>query len=224
MNDPVADPRIELFRGLAKLAENDDWNVIDSPAHAAAGAFAFAAGSKDAALVQTLAPGAYTVHLGANSSNATGIGLIEIFELTPADIRTRLLNLSTRAFVGAGEDILIPGIVIGPAGNPNASRAVLIRAVGPGLGDFGITNFLERPQLSIISASGNVIAENIGWQSAAHPDDLMVASSRAGAFPLHANRADSALLVSLEAVPYTIQVSGADGGSGVALVEVYEVP
>ena len=67
-------------------------------------------------------------------------------------------------------------------------------------------------------------AENIGWQSAASQEALIAATARVGAFPLSAARADSAVLISLRAVPYTIHVSGADGGSGIALVEIYEVP
>ena len=181
-------------------------------------------------MVQTLAPGAYTVHLGAspNSVTRTGVGLVEVFELaspSPAGA-TRLINLSTRAFVGAGEDILIPGIVIGPAATNNASgsRAVLIRAVGPGLVEFGVSGFLERPQLRVVFGNGVVAAENIGWQSTTDRDALVAATTRVGAFPLSPARADSAVLLTLSPIAYTVQVSGADGGSGVALVEVYEVP
>jgi hypothetical protein len=121
---------------------------------------------------------------------------------------------------------LIPGLVVSsPDENaPNASRALLIRAVGPGLSDFGVSNFLARPQLKVVFSNGVVAAENIGWQSAANRDALIAASARVGAFPLNLNRADSAVFVSLAPLPYTIQVSGADDGSGVALVEVYEVP
>jgi endonuclease I len=227
----LTDPRIELYRGTAKLAENDDWLVSEAAMHAAAGAFAFPAGSRDAAMIQTLSPGAYTVHLGASagSTSQTGIGLAEVFEFaspTSATTAPRLINLSTRAFVGIGQNILIPGLVVSsPDENaPNASRALLIRAVGPGLSDFGVSNFLARPLLKVVFSNGVVAAENIGWQSAANRDALIAASARVGAFPLNLNRADSAVFVSLAPLPYTIQVSGADDGSGVALVEVYEVP
>ena len=214
-----------------KLAENDDWNAADAPIHAGAGAFAFPAGSKDAALIQTLPPGPYTVHLRSspNSAAQTGIGLVEIFELgesTAATTSTRLVNLSTRARVGTGQDILIPGIVVGPPGvnNANVSRGVLIRAVGPGLADFGVNGTLQYPRIKVVFGNGVVAAENIGWQSAANQAALIAATTRVGAFPLGANRADSALLLSLIPMPYTVQVSGADGGTGVALVEIYEVP
>lgn len=227
----LADPKIEVFQAAAKIAENDDWPAGDAAVHVGAGAFAFAPGSKDAALVASLAPGAYTVKLGpaASATTQTGVGLVEVFELAPAasaTTGTRLINLSTRAFVGTGQDILIPGLVVGPrtiAPVPT-SRLVLIRAVGPGLADFGVTGTLERPHLKVVLSTGVVTAENIGWQSVSNREALIAASARVGAFPLSLTRADSALLLSLERAAHTIQVSGADGGSGIALVEVYEVP
>ena len=225
----LADPKIELYQGGSKLAENDDWNASDAGIHVAAGAFAFTSGSKDAALVRSLAPGSYTVHLGnAGAAGATGVGLVEVFETKSAATthETRLVNLSTRAFVGTGQDILIPGVVLGTDAStpPNTLRLVLIRAVGPGLAEFNVSGFLARPRIRVLAQNGVVLAENTGWQSAGDREALLTATQRAGAFPLQANRADSALLVSLSALPYTIQVSGADGGTGVALVEVYEVP
>ncbi len=230
VTNALADPKIQLYQGTLLLAENDDWSFTEATIHQAAGAFQFTAGSKDASLVRTLAPGSYTVHLNRASQSPTGagVGLVEVFELNGGAVTTsaRLINLSTRAFVGTGEAILIPGIVIGPlsATSANGTRLVLIRAVGPGLADFDVRGTLERPRVRVLSANGTVMAENAGWQSAGDQVALVAATRRSGAFPLQANRADSALLIPLPAVPHTIQVSGADGGTGVSLVEVYEVP
>lgn len=223
----LADPTIQLYRGTLKLAENDDWALSEATVHQSAGAFRFTSGSKDASLVRTLLPGNYTVHLNRapQSSTSAGVGLVEVFELNGSAPTTaaRLINLSTRAFVGTGQNILIPGIVIGPP-SPSGARLVLIRAIGPGLADFAVRGILERPRLRVVLPDGTVTAENTGWQSAGDLAALVAATTRSGAFPLQANRADSALLIPLLAAPYTIQVSGADGGTGVALVEVYEVP
>lgn len=229
VSSALVDPKIELYQGGSKLAENNDWTAAEAAVHTAAGAFAFTSGSKDAALVRTLAPGSYTVHLGnAGAAGSVGVGLVEVFETRSPAARneTRLINLSTRAFVGTGQDILIPGVVLGTDAStpPNTLRLVLIRAVGPGLAEFNVSDFLARPRIRVLSPGGVVIAENTGWQGAGDREALLAATQRAGAFPLQANRADSALLVSLSALPYTIQVSGADGGTGIALVEVYEVP
>lgn len=230
VSNALTDPAIELYQGRFKLAENDDWSNADAASHQAAGAFAFASGSKDAALLRTLAPGSYTVHLtrAPGAAARAGIGLVEVFELNSASTATapRLINLSTRALVGTGQDILIPGIVVGPSTSTatNAVRLVLIRAVGPGLADFGVSGFLARPRVRVVRPDGSILAENTGWQAAADQATLIAATAATGAFPLQLDRADSALLVALLATPHTIQVSGADGGTGIALVEVYEVP
>lgn len=226
----LPDPSVELFQGGTRLDGNDDWNPVDAPRHALAGAFAFAPGSKDAALVASLPPGSYTVWLRPGGTGpAAGLALVEVFELgdvSPPAGSSRLVNLATRAFVGTGQDILIPGIVIGSesGGGPGAVRPLLVRAVGPGLVDFGVAGVLDRPHVQILRPDGAVVAENIGWQSAADRAAVVAATARIGAFPLGPNRADSALLLALEPAAYTIQVSGADGGRGVVLVEVYEVP
>lgn len=223
----LPDPRLELFRGDTLLATNDDWDSADAARHAGAGAFAFPAGSRDAALAVTLPPGGYTALLRpAGAAAQPGVGLVEVFELPeddpPADA-ARLVNLSTRAFVGTGQNILIPGLVLrgDGAGGP---QPLLVRAVGPGLADFSVGGTLARPQLKVFDAAGRLVAENIGWQSAPQREALVAAGARAGAFPLAANRADSALLLTLAPAAYTLQVSGADGGSGIVLVEIYAVP
>lgn len=227
----VSDPKIALYQGSTQLVENNDWAVADRARHQAAGAFAFEPGSKDAALIRRLAPGGYTVHLtdsGRTGEANPGVGLLEVFELEGNGPTTanRLINLSTRAFVGTGQDILIPGFVVGPPArnNVDTARLVLIRAIGPGLRDFEVEGVLERPRIRVLSPHGFVTAENTGWQSAGEREALVAATARAGAFALHPQRADSALLLTLGPIAYTVQVSGADGGSGVALVEVYEVP
>ncbi len=229
--DRLADPILEIYQDSVRIAENDDWPAADAATHTAAGAFSFPVGSKDAALVRTLAPGAYTVLVRTASTGpaATGVALVEVFELEPATsptTETRLVNLSTRAFVGAGQNILIPGVVIGPPAqnSVNSTRLVLIRAVGPGLAEFGVGNALARPRLTVLRSDRSIAAENTGWQGTANREAMVAAAARVGAFPLSATNADSALLLPLNATSYTIQVSGADGGTGVALVEVYEVP
>ena len=127
--------------------------------------------------------------------------------------------MSTRANVGTGADVLIPGLVI----NGDAPRTVLVRAVGPTLASFGVENSLARPVLTLLSG-GTPIATNQGWSTAANAAELAAAAQRVGGFPLPNGSADSALLVSLNPGIYSLHVSGANATTGVALVEVYEVP
>jgi uncharacterized protein (DUF1800 family) len=128
----------------------------------------------------------------------------------------RLSNLSTRGPVGTGADIMIAGLVIG-AGSP---ETVLIRADGPSLVPLGVSGELAAPVLSLFDSSGNLIQSNQGWGSGNASAALMAS---VGAFPLAVGSADSALVATLPAGAYTAQVSGANGTTGIALLEVYEV-
>jgi uncharacterized repeat protein (TIGR03806 family) len=222
----VAQPVLTLVRGTQTIATNTRWN---SASNAAAirdaatrvGAFALPEGSADSALLATLAPGDYTAQ-AAGLNNTTGVALVEIYDAdtaVPANA-SRLINTSVRAQVGTGGNILIPGLVISDGG----SKTILVRAVGPGLAGFGVTTgFLAEPVVSIFSGSQRLLT-NTGWNSAPNAADIRSAAERVGAFALDAGARDSALLATLPPGPYTIQVSGANNATGVALVEVYEVP
>ena len=128
----------------------------------------------------------------------------------------RLFNISTRGPVGTGAEIMIAGLVVGP-GSPDT---VLIRAVGPSLASFGVTGVLNAPVLSLYDSGGNLIGSNEAWGTGNATAAVMNA---AGAFSLPPGSADSALVATLPSGSYTAQVTGADGTTGVALLEVYEV-
>lgn len=217
----LGDPRVELYDGRSvKLLENDNWNANDATVFARVGAFALSPGSRDAALTSsTLAAGGYTVQV-AGAGGESGIALAEIYDLTPAGsfpaTAPRLINVSARTFSGTGRDVLIAGFVI--AGT--APKTVLIRAIGPSLAQFGVTGVLANPRLDLFSGSNARLQENDDWGGSA---GLVAAFTRVGAFPLAASSFDSAIVTTLPAGSYTVQVAGVGGGTGVALVEVYEV-
>lgn len=221
---PLADPVLRIYdrHGVA-LAENDNWDdgagLEKRQAFADAYAFKLPHGSLDAALVETLAPGNYTAHL-FGKGNSTGVGLVEVYDLEADDTKNvRLLNISSRAFVGQDESVLIGGLVIH---GPNPKR-VLLRAVGPSLTSLGLTDVLWDPRLAILDAGGGVIAGNDNWGS----EDRFVIQ-KAGfltyAFPLSIGSTDAAMVYLLAPGLYTVQVSGVNGSSGVALIEAYELP
>lgn len=208
----MADPRLELYQGggTTAIATNDDWPGSLAGAFAAVGAFAFPAGSRDAAVSQRLS-GAFTVRaLGTGA----GVILVEAYD-TDGGISPRLVNVSARNRVGTGSDILIAGLSLNGAG----SKQVLIRAVGPTLTAFGVTGVLGDPALSVIDGTGATVGSNDNWSAA-----LAATFAQVGAFPLAPGGRDAALLVTLPAgTTYTIQVTGANNTTGEALVEVYEV-
>jgi hypothetical protein len=183
---------------------------------AGAGAFALAAGSRDAALVTSVSAGAYTVPLDATGT-AVGTALLEVYDLAPAT-GARLVNASTRAFVGAGENVLIPGFVVGGEG----ALRVLLRAVGPTLATFGVTGALANPVITLYRA-GTAIAANDDWSTSANAAEISAAGAAVGAFALPAGSRDAVILTTLSPGAYTGIVSGG-GASGTALVELYSVP
>ena len=220
----LAAPVLEVFDAQSRsVARNAGWSAQpDAAAVAAAaaqiGAFALGATSADSALVLTLSPGAYTAVISAGN-DVPGIGLVEVYDLSTPAPGQQIANLSIRATAGAEADTLIVGIVVEGTG----TRRVLVRAAGPALGAFGVSGFLARPQLAVFGGQRE-IARNVGWSTAADSAALARTAARVGAFAFAADSADSALILDLPPGAYTAHVSGVPPGTGVALVEVYEVP
>lgn len=223
--ESLADPRLELFSATQALGDNDDWSAAANAAEIAdasarAGAFPFAAGARDAALLVTLAPGAYTVRTGGADATA-GVALVEIYDADApgATGRGSFVNLATRGLVGAGARVMIPGYVI----RGTAAKTLLIRAVGPGLTAFGVTDALADPVIELFSGGEKWFA-NDQWGDGPNAALLRASAARVGAFALAEGSRDAALLVTLPPGAYTASASGAGGATGVALVEIYEVP
>ena len=131
-------------------------------------------------------------------------------------------NVATRGVVGAGQAQLIAGFVV----SGNTAKKVLVRAVGPTLGraPFNVAGTLADPQLRLVRGADVVVRENDNWESGNDAALVAEAASRVGAFPLAAGGRDAALLLSLPPGTYSAQVTGAGTSTGIALVEVYEVP
>lgn len=218
--------RLEVFRGQTSIAVGTDWGAAaNNPSEVAAvsarvGAFALQANSRDAALVLNLAPGAYSAVI-TGQAGASGVALVEVYDATAGTIplAQRVVNIATRATAGTGDNALIAGFYVGGS----VPKRVLIRGVGPALTQFGVTGALALPQLSIASGA-TVLAQNSGLGSSADAAAIVAAASQVGAFAIPANAADAAILINLAPGAYTAQVSGLGGTTGVALVEVYEVP
>lgn len=216
----LADPQLTLYdaRGT-KLDENDDWvgseyyyTVANWPA-----TFPLPVRSHDAIISRQLPPGNYTAQL-TGAGGSTGIGLVEVYE----DIHgtARLANLSSRVVVGAGSEDAISGVVVGG----EFPRRVLIRAVGPTLSRFGVSEVLTDPTLTVLDAAGNRLAQSNDWASDPKKAELVSATAAVGAFALPDPSKDAAVALTLAPGSYTVQVRGTGGESGIALIEVYELP
>jgi hypothetical protein len=221
-------PRLSLFDDRQQaIASNTGWATAANAADVRraaerVGAFALPDDSADSALLISLPPGAYTAQ-AAGANNGTGVALVEIYDADAAPpagaAAPRLINTAVRAQVGTGANILIPGLIVGEG----AAKTVLIRAVGPGLAAFGVADALAEPIVALFAGS-EAFVTNAGWNNAANAAEIRAAAARVGAFALVEGSRDSAMLIALSSGAYTVQVSGARGTSGVALVEVYEVP
>jgi hypothetical protein len=213
----LADPRLSLIRDAATSATNDNWNAADAAVMTAAGGFALTAGSKDAALVANLDAGTYSAPVTA-TDGGSGIALVEVYD-GAAGSGPSIVNASTRAFVGTGTSVLIPGFVIGGTG----TLRLLVRAVGPTLGTFGVPDAVGDPTITLFRGP-TALATNDNWSTAANAVEVATAAAAVGAFTLPAGSRDAALLVTLSPGSYSAVISGVGNTTGTALVELYVVP
>src|SRR4051812_35548662 len=205
----LSDPLLELYDSTGNLlASNNDWQ--QGQVQALRDANLAPPNDLEAAILATLAPGAYTAIVRGNAG-ATGIGLVEVYDLQPS-ATSKLANLSTRGFVGAGQNVIIGGAII--TGPDNAR--VVFRALGPSLAGVGIQNAIADPQLDLFDGNGGKILSNNNWK-----DSQQVAIAGAGLAPR--NDLESAIVLDLAPGNYTAVVSGVNGTTGVALVEAYHL-
>ena len=198
------------------------WSGKASPVDATSGdfaqvgAFGLPQGSADCAVKITLPAGGYTSQI-AVASYANGVALAEIYDADAGGTGSQLVNVSSRGFVAAGDNILIAGFVI----SGTTADTVLIRASGPALAAFGVQATIADPQLQLFDGNQNLIASNLGWGG---DSQIASAAARVGAFAWNdPTSEDSAILVTLAPGGYTAQVSSVSGYGGAALIEVYLV-
>lgn len=216
----ATDPKLSLVGSGESIAVNSKWGDAANQGEirmvsASLGAFALQEGSLDAAALVELSPGSYTV-VGTQGDTTNSIALTEIYSGT--DAGSKLINLSSRARVGEGEQVMIAGFVI----SGDVSRRLLIRAVGPGLLRFGVPGAIANPALKVMREDTELVA-NDDWSAGLDSNAVQVAMSEAGAALLTPGSLDAAVVLSLEPGQYTVIVSGEAGSSGIALVEIYDL-
>jgi hypothetical protein len=224
----LPDPQMVLKRQSdnAVVASNDNWgdnanwqDIRDTAS--ALYAFPLTTGSKSAALLADLPAGGYTI-VSSGHGAETGVSIVELYEANGDAEAARLINISNRGFVGVGGNIMIPGFYVSNQG----SRTFLIRAVGPTLGGapFNVPGTLADPVLRVFNSAGVNILTNDNWGENGDASQVRTTASALWAFALNEGSKDAAFVVTLPPGGYTVQASGKDGTTGVALVEVYLVP
>ena len=204
------DPVLSLHdQSGATIASNDDWP--QSPQRTAIQGTGIAPSDpREPAIVATLEPGPYTAVL-EGKSGATGVCLVEVYDLN-AGAQSQLANMSTRAYVDTGDNVLIGGFIVGGG---TGSTDILVRALGPSLSKAGVTEAMEDPSLGIYTANGTTIGGNDDWT-------INRASIEATGLAPSDDR-ESAYLLTVQPGAYTAVVRPARGKSGVGLVEFYRL-
>lgn len=211
----LQDPYLELHDGTgAVLGANDNWrtdqqqDVQDTTIPPS--------DDREAAIVAAIAPGNYTA-IVKGSGDTTGVGLAEAYDLGTISVDTsgssQLAQISTRGIVGTDNDVMIGGFIIG-----GGTAKVIVRGIGPSLKAAGVANALVDPMVEIHDGSGNTIASNDDWENdanAAKVQALGIAPS---------DPKESALYETLSPGAYTAVLRGQNNGTGVGLVEIYNLP
>jgi hypothetical protein len=245
-------PVLTLYNARGEvIAQNAGWGTRPADEvtkiRSGSGAFLLAQDSDDSGMYITLEPGAYTAEV-SGAGGSSGIALIEMYQGNPfggSRDQAHFVNASNRCTVGVGQAVGIAGVAL-PLG-----RRLLIRAIGPSLAQFGVAGVLADPKLEIVRPEmmpvrGSIIPpaivarnddwntpmplgpnqdgvaqQGVSWQGS--PDEVREATARCGAFRLDERTKDAAMLVQVSYFTMMIQVSGANGSSGVALIEIYDV-
>jgi glucose/arabinose dehydrogenase len=214
--NPLADPFLELRASDSSLiTSNNNWRDNNAAAQQDLTNNQLAPSNDlESAIVATLQPGTYTAII-RGQGNTSGVGLLEVYDVDRTTT-SRLANISGRASVQTGTNVLISGFIVGQ--NIGAAK-VVVRALGPSLAQSGITNPLLDPTLELRDNNGALVIANDNWQ-----DDANQAAQISGNGLAPGNSQESAIATSLLPGTYTAVVAGKNGGTGVGLVEVYNLP
>jgi len=204
----IADPALELHNASgAVIYFNDNWR--DSQAAEIQESGLAPGNDREAALIVTLPPGAYTAILRSALGSA-GTGLVEVYDLDPTS-SSRVLNLSTRAFVGSGDEVLIGGLIV-----RSVSGRLVLRALGPTLATHRIEGVLNNPKLALHDSNGALLAVNDDWKSTSNSSEI----AATGLAPAH-DREPAIVITAPGVGSYTAIVRGVGDATGIALLEAY---
>jgi len=227
ITNALANPTLQLYNAAGLLiGSNDNWQTtiiggvitssqvsdIQNSGHAPTAA-------SESAIIADLPTGSYTA-IVSGVSNTTGVALVDVYDLSPGTTSI-LSNISTRSFVQTSENVIIGGFIVQGTG----TKRVIIRAIGPELAQYGITNTLADPTLQLYNATEALIGSNDNWQTTiiggVITSNQVSDIQNSGHAPTAAS--ESAIIADLPPGSYTTIVQGVNNSTGVALVEVYDL-
>jgi sugar lactone lactonase YvrE len=205
----LQDPILELHYPGGFVNTNDNWKDTQASQIQATGLAP--SDERESAFTYNLGPGNYTIVL-KGKNNSSGVGLLEVYDVQQS--AGRLANISTRGFVGAEDNVMIGGFILGGG---NGAARVLVRAIGPSLAAFGILNPLQNPIVTLRDGNGAVLSSNDDWAKSVDATEIYLSGLKPS------NELESALVMTLPPGNYTAVVSGVTGGTGIGLVEAYNL-
>lgn len=209
VSDALKNPALELFDGTGTvIATSDDWKEIQEQEIIDTGLAP--TNALESAIVADLAPGSYTA-IVSGSAGGTGVALVEVYDLEAES--GKLANISTRAKIGLGDDVMIGGFIIqGPQSQKN-----VIRAVGPSLTNVGVAGAIPNPLLELYNSSGALLQMNDDFNS-----NRDAGTIRAFGLGL-VNGFEAGLFFEGAPGNFTVIMRGEDGATGIGLIEIYGV-
>jgi len=210
ITDPLLNPVLELHGGAGfTTIVNNNWR--DTQEDDIQNTGLPPTNDLESAIVATLAPGPYTAIVKGNG-NTSGVALVEVYDLNqPVG---KLANISTRAFVGTGDNAVIAGFILG---NGEGSSRIVVRGLGPSLTAAGVPNVLANPTLELRNPDGTLVFTNNDWQ-----DNPAQAAELTAAGLAPSNTLEAAIAATLPPNLYTALLAGLNNGTGIGLVEVYD--
>lgn len=209
----LADPVLEL-RGSdgALIMRNDNWK--DDQRALIEGTIYQPTDDRESVILTTLPQGAYTA-IVAGKAETTGVGLVEVYD-SEQGLGTELANISTRGLVQTGDNVMIGGFILGGGA---ANTRVVVRGIGPSIQTLVPGgNVLADPTLELHDGNGALLIANDNWQD----DPASAAQLSARGLALN-NPLESGIFASLPAGAFTAILAGKNGGTGVGLIEIYNV-
>lgn len=219
-------PRLVLHSADGQiLLENNNWGGGSTLINifAQVGEFPLAPDSTDSAAAAMLGAGGYTVVVTDRAgTGAGGLVLAEIYDV--AGTSPLFSAMSARGHVAANGGALTGGFAI----VGDSPRRVLVRGVGPALGNLGVNDGLPDPIVGVYTLQGQPLASNNDWQTplagGASGTEITAAAASVGVYNFANGSKDAALVLTLPPGTYTAQVTGGDSAKGSAVVEIYELP
>ena len=216
----LSDPTLELHQGSTTIATNDNWKTKPDGTSQQAEIEATTippTNDFESTIVAILRPGPYTAIL-AGKNGGTGVGLVEVYDLAQG-ANSKLANIATRGFVDTDDNVMIGGLIVGGTGGGTAK--VIVRAIGPSLGNAGVQGALQDPTLELHDGNGATLRSNDNWKTR-EDGSSQQAEIEATTIP-PTNDLESAIVATVAPGNYTAIVRGKNNTTGIAVVEAYNL-